>query len=335
MSKDQIKPVLKHGFRRPSAEEQKRIVEVTSMLPETANNISLTANLSQLPTNKMSGYKDLVVGQVLDVSIKDLKRNPYNARQTASPSTLEDFAKSLANGQDTSALAFVSQNGDLCLIDGHRRLDSCVLNGKETLRIEIRPEPLDDQSLYLYSRRANKEREDQSPLDDALAWKLLFEKKIFSTQRELAAKLEIEENVFSNIYNLAELPKTIIRFLVERPALLNLRMLTAIRLFWKITDDDATEQLIIDIEKYNYSSRDVDTKRNSIHTGKVKRVRGVSIPMSYSHGSVLLKRFDEKGKLSVEVSEIKDAQHMERVYQKINEALAEALGDNEKDVAEI
>ncbi len=327
MSKDAVKLGLKHGFKRPSVDEQRRIVEVTSQLPNSHSNAPIAVSLPQLVTNNVHSYKDLEVGQVFEAPVKDLKRNPYNARQTASPTTIEDLAKSLAISQDTSALAFVNQSGELCLIDGHRRLDSCTLNGKDTLRIEIRPEPLDDQSLYLYSRRANKEREDQSPLDDALAWKLLFERKIFNTQRELAAKLEIEENVFSNIYNLAELPKTIIRFLVDRPSLLNLRMLTSIRLYWKVTDDDATEQLIIDIEKNNFSSRDVDAKRNAINTGKVTRVRGVSTPMTYLHGSALLKRFPEKGKLNVEVSDIKDEQRMERLYQKINEALAEALGD--------
>lgn len=332
MSKDAAKPVLKHGFKRPSVDEQRRIVEVTSQLPNSHTNAPVVVGLPQLVTKNVHSYKDLAVGQVFEAPIKDLKKNPYNARQTSSPTTLEELANSLAVSQDTSALAFVSQSGELCLIDGHRRLDSCALNGKDTLRIEVRPEPQDDQSLYLYSRRANKEREDQSPLDDALAWKLLFEKKIFSTQRELAAKLEIEENVFSNIYSLAELPKTIIRFLVDRPSLLNLRMLTAIRLYWKITDDDATEQLIIDIEKNNFSSRDVDAKRNAIKTGKATRVRGVSTPMSYSHGTALLKRFPEKGKLNIEISEIKDEERMELLYKKIYEALAEALGDIEKNI---
>lgn len=329
MTKDASKPVLKHGFKRPSIDEQRRIVDVTSQLSTSVNNALSSIHSSPIKTiSNDKNYVNLVIGQVIDAPIKDLKNNPYNARQTASIETIEELSKSMLNGQDTSALAFVNAAGELCLIDGHRRLDACRLNGKDTLRIEIRPEPLDDQALYLYSRRANKEREDQSPLDDALAWKLLFERNIFRTQRELAAQLEIEENVFSTIYSLAELPKTIIRFLVDRPGLLNLRMLTAIRMYWKITDDNATEQLIIDIEKNNYSSRDVDAKRSSLQNGKATRVRGISTPINFAHGSAVIKRFDDKGKLNIEISAIKSEVAMERLYLKINEALADALGED-------
>lgn len=317
---------MQHAFKRTTVADQTKILAVTQQLTGASQLVAPNlAPVVSLPNNNASNYFHLQPGQVIDAPVKDLKRNPYNARQVVTMEGLDQLAVSLKNSQETSASAFVDDDGNLCLIDGHRRLEASLISDLPTLRTEIRPKPENDQELYLSSRRANKEREEQSPIDDALSWKKLLEKGVFKNQLEISQKLGIDEGVVSKIFNLSELPSSVIRSLADKPDLMNLRMLTAIRQFWKASDDIAAGELILEIEKNNLSSRDVDKKRASLETGKVTRVRGVSVPLSFSHGSALLKRFDDKGTFSVEVSSIKDEGRMELLSSRINAVLEEVL----------
>lgn len=325
-----IQPAMKHAFKRTTVAEQSKILAVTQQLTGSVNpapNATSTVFDTQSTSQSLqaSGYSHLKPGQVVDVPVKEFKRNPYNARQLVSMEGLDQLTNSLRIRQDTAVLAFVDTDGQLCLIDGHRRLEASLSGDLPTLRTEIRPKPENDQDLYLSSRRANTEREDQSPIDDALSWKKLIEKGVFSSQSEIAKKLGLDEAIVSKIYNLSELPNSVVRQLVDKPNLLNLRMLTAIRQYWKGSDDIATGELILDIEKNDLSSRDVDKKRKSLEEGKSTRTRGVSVPLKFNHGSAVLKRFDDKGTFSVEISSIKDVKVMELLNAKINAALNEVL----------
>lgn len=320
---------MQHAFKRTTIADQSKILAVTQQLTGGNQSVSpIQAPIVSLPSGQASNYSYLKPGQVIDAPVKDLKRNPYNARQLVTMEGLDQLAISLKKSQETAVSAFVDNDGNLCLIDGHRRLESSLISDLPTLRTEIRPKPENDQELYLSSRRANKEREEQSPIDDALSWKKLLEKGVFKNQSEIALTLGLDEGIVSKIFNLSELPSSVVRSLADKPELLNLRMLTAIRLFWKASDDIAAGELILEIEKNNLSSRDVDKKRASLVAGKVTRVRGVSVPLNFSHGSALLKRFDDKGTFSVEVSAIKDQVRMELLNSRSNAILEEVLNGN-------
>jgi ParB family chromosome partitioning protein len=317
---------MQHAFKRTTVADQTKILAVTKQL-NTAPSPILPTIPAPVSTSIMVGsnYSSLQPNQVIDAPVKDIKRNPYNARQIVTMEGLDQLAISLRRGQETAALAFVDSDGNLCLIDGHRRLEASLISDLPTLRVEIRPRPENDQELYLSSRRANDEREGQSPIDDALSWKKLIDKGVFKNQNEIAQRLGIDEGIVSKTFNLTELPSSVVRSLADKPELLNLRMLTAIRQYWKASDDIAAGELILEIEKNNLSSRDVDKKRSSLEHGKSTRVRGVAVPKTFAHGSAVLKRFDDKGTFSVEISAIKDEKRMELLSARINAVLEEVL----------
>lgn len=325
MATDQEPKPMQHVFKRPSPTDQAKLLQVTQELSGSGNVPAQTSIATVMGPNMTSSYSRLSIGTTLDVPVKDLKRNPYNARQIVTMEGIDQLAMSLKKCQDVSASVFVDENGNLCLIDGHRRLEASISADLPTLRVEIRPRPLSDQELYLSSRRANCEREAQSPIDDALSWKKLIEKRIFSSQVEIANVLEIDQGIVSKIFSLAELPSSIIRQLADKPDLMNLRMLTAIRLYWKASDEIATGELILEIEKTDLSSRDVDRKRKSLETGKATRVRGVATPLTFTHGAAMVKRFDDKGTFNLEVSAIQDETRMEMLNTRINAVLEEVL----------
>lgn len=303
-------------FKKPSQAEIAKISEVAG---------TFSAAAAKVEPAQVTSIRRYSVGSSYDVPVSEIKVNPYNARRLISQDGLDELALSISKRQDTPAIAYLDETGAICLVDGHRRLEACRIASKESLRVEIQQKPVSNKDLYLASRRANVERKDQTPLDDAIAWRILLEEGVYKTQLEIATDLGIDETVFSRVFNLGVLPKTIVRILADRPNLLTLRMLDAIRKYWEAAGDEQTEILILDIDNNDISSREVDARRQALSKVKTKRVRAISVPMKYPKGSALLKNFSEKGKIQLEIKDIKDKELIEKIAERLNEITKELL----------
>jgi ParB family transcriptional regulator, chromosome partitioning protein len=294
--------------KRPDKAELEKIekasLEVVTGRQTTAN---VAAPVLAPAQDRSASYTHLKVGDVADVPTHVIKRNPVNARRVTSQSGLDEFAQKLKDeGQQAAAQAYIDSDGSVNLIAGHRRLEGCIIAGIPTLRIEIRPQPENEQQLYLQSRAENTDRENQTPIDDALAWKLLLERKIFASQVALAEALKVDQTVVSRILKLADMPKPLINMLAERPTLMNLRMLDAINRFLEVAGEEETEKLLIEIVNKDLSSRDVDAKRASIQAGPVSRTRGHTQTLKFEKGKTIIKRFEGQGRLVLEINDVKD-----------------------------
>ena len=279
--------------------------------------------MGRLEPAQVSVLNEYTIGQTYDVPLSKVKINPFNARQVVAMSSLETLSTSIVIKQNTAATGYIDKHGNVCLIDGHRRFEAARLGNKKTIRIEIQDQPLNDKELYKSSRSANTEREGQSPLDDALAWKILIEKGVYENQTEIAKDLGIDEAEASRIYKLLEIPSSITRLIAERPNLHTLRMLDAIRKFYAASNEIDTEELLIEISKNDLSSREVDRRRDAISKPKSTRVRAITSPMKFQHGSSNLKRFDDK--LVLEVTDVVDPQVLEKLTKSINELVKQTL----------
>jgi ParB family transcriptional regulator, chromosome partitioning protein len=307
--------------KRPSPSELEKIDQATSTIESGPKSHPHLAPAQDSGTS----FAHLKVGQTVEVPPHLVKRNPINARRLTSQAGLDEFAKELKrDGQQVAAQAYVDGDGSLNLIAGHRRLESCIL-GELLLRVEIRPKPENDQELYLQSRAENTERENQTPLDDALAWKLLLDRKIFSSQVELASKLNVDPTVMSRTLGLADLPKPLMSMLTERPALLTLRMLDAIKKFYDVAGEEETEALVIEVMNRELSSRDVDARRVAKQNGPATRTRGNNQTFRYPNGQCVVKVFAGKGKMVLEVKDVKDEKLIERLNDELNKLVEKHL----------
>jgi ParB family chromosome partitioning protein len=210
------------------------------------------------------------VGSVHDVPVELVKSNPFNPRAVYTTSAVDAMAETLkANGQRISATAYVDEQGGITLIEGETRLRGTRSAGLSSLRIEIRPRPASDRSLYEEARAANVERRDQTPLDDALKWKELLARKIYPTQVALARALSLSEDHVSRTLALANLSNRVIHAVAENSDLLNHKMLNAIREYWEILGDDSTLELILEVAKNGLGYRDVTSRRKAAEKGPV------------------------------------------------------------------
>lgn len=285
------------------------------------------------PAQDSVSYSHLKPGQIIDAPLGRVKMNPKNARKIYSQARLDDMETKLrARGQQTAAKGFVDEDGNICLIDGHRRFKGCQQAAIPTLRIEIRPRPTTKAALYLESRSANTDQEAQTPLDDAFSWKESIEDGTFESAAELVRQLKeqdpnlkCDETMVSRTIGLCSLPKTIILMLSEKPALMNLRMLDAIRRYVDQAGEEEGERLILEIEQKELSSREVDKRRLALQNGPTTRKRSEHRTLKFEHGLATIKRFEGQGRLVVECTEVKDEEIVKRLEDKINAVIKAEL----------
>lgn len=244
------------------------------------------------------GNTQYQVGYVYDIAVGLIKSNPFNPRAVYTSTAVDAMSESLkTTGQRISATAYVDEQGGITLIEGETRLRGARSAGLPTLRIEIRPRPSSDRTLYEEARAANVERRDQTPLDDALKWKELLTKKIYPTQVALAKALGLSEDYVSRTLALANLSNRVIHTVAENTELLNHKMLNAIREYWEVQGDENTLELILEVAKNGLGYRDVTARRKAAEKGPIKRPRSTRELLRYRGAKGELKTFEEEGRM--------------------------------------
>lgn len=259
------------------------------------------------------------IGRVYEVPLDCIRPNPANARAIYAPAASEDMLRSLKDvGQSIAATGFYDEpSKTVVLIDGHRRFQGCEKLGWPTLRIEIRPRPENEQGLYLASRAANCERENQTPLDDALVWRRLLDKKVFPSQVALSKILNLSESEVSRTLALAQMPPILVQALGERSGLLNLKMLNAIREYWQALGEEAALELILKAEGLGLSYRDIENRRKSREAPAKLRSKSDRQLVQFGSGIGALKFYAQEGRVELALTGLdsKEAQELIRRLQ--------------------
>jgi len=94
------------------------------------------------------------------------------------------------------------------VVYGRRRLRACLDLGFEVAAIV---EEMDDLSLFKQMERENRNRADLSPWEQGVMYKDALDAKLFTSQRQMAAALNISQANLSKAIALASLPDEIIQ----------------------------------------------------------------------------------------------------------------------------
>ncbi|MDT8992836.1 chromosome partitioning protein ParB [Curvibacter sp. APW13] len=251
-----------------------------------------------------------------------IESNPLNPRVLYPAQDVDAMTVLLReDGQRISATGYVGDNGTVVLIEGETRLRASRAGDRRTLRIEIKPKPADEKALYEEARSANIDRRNQTPLDDGIKWNdLINVRRIYSSQKELAERLGIEEDVVSRSISLTRLSPRVLNTVAEYPDMLNLRMLIAIRTFWEATGDEDTLELIAEIAKNGLGSRDVMARAKTAKNEPTRKPRSASEEVKYLSGKGVLKSFPDRVELSI--TGLKP-EHVPALTETIRRAIAE------------
>ena len=158
--------------------------------------------------------------EVIRVPIEHAHDNPLNARHFYDPEEIKRLAASLATrGQlvPAPAIAHPTWPGQVLLLDGHYRKRALLAAGKTEIEC-VMQEIGSEIDLYRLSYLINVERNSQTTLDNALAWKRLLDEKKVADGEGIAELIGVSAGTVTRTLSLLKLPKSAFEKLEEHPA---------------------------------------------------------------------------------------------------------------------
>ncbi|WP_186063301.1 ParB/RepB/Spo0J family partition protein [Burkholderia gladioli] len=207
-------------------------------------------------------------------AIDMVEDNPLNSRRIYDEAIVKARANSIAkDGQMLPALAarHPSDPKKLILIDGQYRKRARIFLKHAELDVKILDglEPID---FWRLARTANSEREQESALDAAYAFRRLLDEGYAPDQERLAALVGESKGVVNKHLALLDLPEPALDLMAANPALFGINMAYEITLYRKaVQNDDRTLQLIQRVIAEQLSFRKVEAIRKALQKGPRQR----------------------------------------------------------------
>lgn len=148
---------------------------------------------------------DVQTETLVDISLNELRPNPYQPRKTFDETSLKELASSIAHsGVFQPIIVRKSAVKGYEIIAGERRFRASKLAKKETIPAIIRD--FDEEAMMQVAVLENLQREDLNPLEEAEAYKMLMD-NLKLTQVEVATRLGKSRPYIANYLRLLTLPQ--------------------------------------------------------------------------------------------------------------------------------
>lgn len=144
--------------------------------------------------------------KVIDVSLKELRPNPYQPRKTFSEESIEELATSIKEHGVIQPIIVRKVLRGFEIIAGERRFRASGVAGLSTVPAVVRD--FTDQQVMEIALIENIQREDLNAIEVAIAYQALVDQ--FSlTQEELSVKVGKSRSHIANFLRLLQLPEEI------------------------------------------------------------------------------------------------------------------------------
>ena len=144
---------------------------------------------------------------VQEVSISLIKANPFQPRKIFNDESIEELSESIKScGLIQPILVEEDLNGGYIIIAGERRYRASLLANLNSIPVIIKN--LSEEDKLEISLVENIQREDLTPIEEAIAYKKLMDSMNLS-QEEVAKKVGKKRSTISNSIRLLNLPKEI------------------------------------------------------------------------------------------------------------------------------
>jgi len=148
---------------------------------------------------------------IVELKIMDVEPNRNQPRKTFDEEKIAELADSIKqNGIITPILVSEAENGYYSIIAGERRWRAAKIAGLKTIPAIVKK--FDNEKLYEISLIENLQREDLSPVEEALGYKKLMEDYNL-TQEDVSYKVSKSRSSVANALRLLNLSKTVLEFL--------------------------------------------------------------------------------------------------------------------------
>lgn len=197
--------------------------------------------LAERPTGYSGTHQPQVTHAGLDdthpyhavVPVSEIDENPFNARRIYRQVRIEKLAVSIAKEKQLVPGIATVRGGRYILAAGHYRLRSIRFAGLPTIEVMVHHN-LTDQQLYEISLKENDERDDQSALDNALAWRDLLDKKVYPDESTLATAIGKSLPNVNKTLAILKLSPEVVELIKQDPAAFALSSLYELTLLEKV-----------------------------------------------------------------------------------------------------
>jgi ParB family chromosome partitioning protein len=254
-----------------------------------------------------TGESSLPLGrEILAIPVDSVEDNPFNARQIYNPEKVRELAASIVtHGQKVPATAMrhPAASSRYILIDGHYRKQAIKAAGRHHLDVVLEP-ALDSTELYRLSYMLNQERNTQSVLDNALAWRHLLDTQTIAKEEQLAALTGQSWATVNKTLAILKLPQSVIARMRDAPEAFGIAIAYELTLLNKIVGEAKTLQIAERVLAEGLGRRDVEELRKSAEISRLRKKKEVSrqyrIRSEQGQQIGFIKEWDS-GRVSVEV----------------------------------
>ncbi len=276
-------------------------------------------NSEPLNIDTLNNYEKEIVtstkeSDILEIPIKDIRSNPHQPREYFDEESLKELSESISEHGVIEPIIVKKSIKGYDLVAGERRTKAASLAGLTTIPAIIRD--FTDQQMMEIALIENIQREDLSPIEEALGYKNYIDATNY-TQEEVANKFGKSRSYITNLLGLLTLPKY-----VQKEVINGTISMSHARVLSKIDDIDMILNLAQKVIDDGISVRELEElsrEENVIKKNKIVRTTVVNprfkIYESVFRDVVGTKVQISKNKISIPFDSDKD---LERILEILN-----------------
>ena len=225
--------------------------------------------------------------EIVELSLSDLRPNPYQPRKVFDDDALNDLASSIKEHGVFQPIIVKKSIKGYEIIAGERRFRASKMAGLDKIPAIVRD--FSDSQMMEIALLENLQRENLNAIEEANAYKAMIE-KLDLTQEDLSKRVGKSRSHITNIIGLLRLPKVVQDMISD-----NRITMGHARALSKLNDDEEIINLANKIVDDNLVVRDIENITSSENVSKKVKVSRNSSSSKYKYVEDILRdKFDTK-----------------------------------------
>ena len=225
-----------------------------------------------LENNIMESAKE---SDIIEISVNDIRPNPYQPRKSFNQEALDELATSIKNYGVFQPIIVKKSIKGYDLVAGERRLRASKLAGLETIPVIIKD--FSDEEMREIALLENLQRENLTAIELAWAYKGIID-SLHIRQEDLASKLGKSRSHVTNTLGLLRLPKD-----VQNMVLDNKISMGHARVLSKLEDNNQIKEMAKKVVSDNISVHDLENMASGSEITKKVPINRKEKNMEYKY----------------------------------------------------
>ena len=233
---------------------------------------ALGKGLEQLFSNNVidfDNFEDTVIEEnkkdVTEISLDEIRSNPYQPRKTFDTASLNELAKSIEEYGVVQPIIVKKSIKGYELVAGERRTKASKLAGLKTIPAIIKD--FNDLQMMELALIENIQREDLSAIEEANAYKKFIDNMGY-TQEELANRFNKSRTYITNLLGLLKLPVSVQNMVMDGSI-----TSSHARVLSKMEDENEIIKLAERIKNESLTVRDIEDISRDTEIPKRKQIK--------------------------------------------------------------